>query len=189
MQNLEILVVVVTSTRVYVLKRYDTSNFTLLTFLGILGDRVTPPNCICLSHIILSVLLLTPFFCLVKVISRVLLAKTSHLGSHIWAGYLASDNLWHVFTSGQLTFFRGQLAFSSVLTKSRSSFHLCFLFGRGSSGSSIGIAFDLWLEGCRFESRIATFSLFSAPYAVSVFPKRHKTEAPSQSLNGAGSVN
>ena len=34
-----------------------------------------------------------------------------------------------------------------------------------------------------------TISIFSAPYAVPVFRKRHKTKAPSQSPNGAGSLN
>ena len=40
------------------------------------------------------------------------------------------------------------------------------------------------LEGPR-----GTISIFSAPCAVPVFRKRHKTVVPSQSPNGAGSLN
>ena len=39
------------------------------------------------------------------------------------------------------------------------------------------------------EGPCGTIYIFSAPYAVPVFRKRHKTEAPSQSPNGAGSFN
>ena len=39
------------------------------------------------------------------------------------------------------------------------------------------------------EGPCGTISIVSAPYAVPVFRKRHKTEAPSQSPNGAGSLN
>ena len=64
---------------------------------------------------------------------------------------------------------------------------------QGSPGSSVGRALDLWLEGWRFESGMegpcGTISIFSAPCAVPVFRKRQKTEAPSQSPNGAGSLN
>ena len=39
------------------------------------------------------------------------------------------------------------------------------------------------------EGPCGTISICSAPYAVPVFWKRHKTEAPSQSPNGAGTLN
>ena len=39
------------------------------------------------------------------------------------------------------------------------------------------------------EGPCGAISIFSAPFAVPVFRKRHKTEAPSQSPNGAGSLN
>ena len=38
------------------------------------------------------------------------------------------------------------------------------------------------------EGPCGTISNFSAPCAILVFRKRHKTEAPSQSPDGAGSI-
>ena len=56
-----------------------------------------------------------------------------------------------------------QFGYACLFTEDEfSSFKvLCFLFGQGSSGSSVDRAFDLWMEGCRFESGNATISLFS----------------------------
>ena len=39
------------------------------------------------------------------------------------------------------------------------------------------------------EGPCGAISIFSAPCTIPVFRKRHKTEAPSQSPNGAGSLN
>ena len=44
-----------------------------------------------------------------------------------------------------------------------------------------------WNPG--LEGPCGTISIFSAPCTAPVFRKRHKTEVPSQSPNGAGSLN
>ena len=84
-----------------------------------------------------------------------------------------------------------------ILIISFSSFVACQCYNVGGYwGALVAQSVERWTcdwkvagSNSRLEGPCGTVSIFSAPCAVPVFQKRHNTQAPSQSPNGAGSLN
>ena len=134
-----------------------------------------------------------PRFNITQVIRR-FLSKMQHISSKQSVACSTECNLMFLYWWGKLLLIKEATPFTILVCDNQYN-HLKFGLPRG---APVAQSVERWTcdrkvaglnPGWGLEGRCGTISIFSAPCAVPVFRKRHKTEAQNQSPNSSVSLN